>query len=170
MEWQTVSLTLKGLHRTERHNSEGEGMVYDLKMAEYIDAHGIDRQALLDGYPIEKEPEKQRKEAVKKRSGRYRQRGDLSNNELDEIVEMYRRGAKIKHIAAKFELRDEAVNKTLNSANVARRRKPTVRVDRAKAIEMLLNGTSAKKVATTLNCALNTVRDYQRELKDLGRL
>ena len=144
-------------------------MVYSIKMADYIRRRGIDRQALLDGYPIQKEPERTRKETVQSRWG-YRRRADLSNEELATVVDMYRRGAKLKHIAGKFNIRVEAVNKILDSADIARRRKPTRRVDKKRAVEMLLAGAPAAKVAEVLECAEHTILEYRRELRDTGRL
>ena len=144
-------------------------MVYSIKMADYIRRRGIDRQALLDGYPIQKEPERTRKETVQSRWG-YRRRADLSNDELATVVDMYRRGAKLKHIAGKFNIRVETVNKVLDSADIARRRKPTRRVDKKRAVEMLQAGAPAAKVAEVLECAEHTILEYRRELKDTGRL
>ena len=144
-------------------------MVYSIKMADYIRRRGIDRQALLDGYPIKKEPERTRKETVQSRWG-YRRRADLSNDELATVVDMYRRGAKLKHIAGKFNIRVETVNKVLDSADIASRRKPTRRVDKKRAVEMLQAGAPAAKVAEVLECAEHTILEYRRELKDTGRL
>ena len=160
---------LGGLPKSGRHSSGGQGVVYDIGLADYIRRNGIDKQALLDGFAIQKEPEKTRKEAVQLRWG-YRRRADLTNEELADIVDMYRHGAKIKHIAGKFNIRSETVNKILDSADVARRRKPTRRVDKKAAIDMLLAGASAAKVAEVLECAEHTILEYRRELKDTGRL
>ena len=145
-------------------------MVYSIELAAYISRHGMDRQAFLDGFPIQKEPEQTRKQTIHARQGGYRQRKDLSNDELATVVDMYRRGAKLKHIAGKFNIRVETVNKILDSADIARRRKPTRRVDKTRAVEMLQAGAPAAKVAEVLECAEHTILEYRRELRDTGRL
>lgn len=143
-------------------------MVYSMELASYISRHGMDRQAFLDAFPIQKEPEKTRKQTATARSG-YRQRTDLSNDELATVVDMYRKGAKIRNIAGKFNVRQETVNKILNLADVARRRKPTRRVNKSAAVEMLLAGMSVPKVAEVLECSEHTISEYRRELIQAGR-